>query len=477
MGDFGKKLVLGAALLAACGQVKDPNAQTDARPMVDAEIDAPPSTKIAITPEVPRTLDDLVASVTEGPAPATPTWRWSLDGTERTDLLTETVANDQTTKGQVWKVELLDGTEVKASAEVTIANSPPTAPTVTYSAAAPTASLPFRCLATGSVDDDGDAVTYSATWTQNGNAFASTSTTTFPADTIGGAFTKVNDVFRCTVTASDGTDSTVADAGDAAAMACRVYGTTQTLNANGTAPNGTLQTFTIPAGVCSVRIEVAGGKGGLAQGSATNTNGARMIGTFTVTEGDTLKVLVGQAAAGTTPLAGGGGTFVTTMANAPLIIAGGGGSSGCFAATCTITDAETMGRIVTSGGTAVTSAGVPIVARATGGAGGNINAGALCGGGGGLTTNGAGPGGGFAFVNGGAGANANDTQGVGGYGGGGARAGSFGEGGGGGYSGGSCGNTSGTWAGCGGGGSINNGVNQSNTAGINAGAGYARFTY
>lgn len=471
MGDFGKKLVLGAALLAACGQVKDPNAQTDARPMVDAEIDAPPSTKIAITPEVPRTLDDLVASVTEGPAPATPTWRWSLDGTERTDLLTETVANDQTTKGQVWKVELLDGTEVKASAEVTIANSPPTAPTVTYSAAAPTASLPFRCLATGSVDDDGDAVTYSATWTQNGNAFASTSTTTFPADTIGGAFTKVNDVFRCTVTASDGTDSTVADAGDAAAMACRVYGTSQTLNPNGTAATGTIQTFTVPAGVCSVRIEVAGAKGGPGTGSATNTNGARMIGTFAVTEGTPLKVLVGQMPGGSSSLGGGGGTFVTTMANAPMIIAGGGGSNGCFITGCNITDAELMGRITTSGGTAN---GVP---RADNGNGGNISAGAFTNAGAGLLTNGQGSNAALAFVNGGTGGGLSTESGIGGFGGGGGRSGSFGEGGGGGYSGGSCGNTANGWFGCGGGGSINNGVNQSNTPGINAGAGYARFTY
>lgn len=480
MGSFAK-LVLFTGLLGACGEVVDPNARPDAPPSgSDAAADAPANAvTIQIAPEMPRTLDDLVASVTAGEMPATATWRWTLNGTERVDLTTETVANDQTTKGEVWKVELLDGTEVLATTEVTIQNSPPSAPTVTYSSATPTASLPFRCIATGSVDDDGDPITYAASWTQNGNAFASTSTTTFPADTVGGAFTKVSDVFRCTVAASDGTDMTIVDGDNAAAMACRVYGTSTTLNPNGTGSTGTIQTFTIPAGVCSVRIEVAGAKGGVVTtqaGKGMNNNGARMIGTFAVTEGSALKVLVGQLPTGG-PYAGGGGTFVTTMTNTPMIIAGGGGSNFCSGGGCTISDVELMGRIVTSGGT---TGGV---ARADNGQGGNIFAGSFAGAGAGLLTNGQGATPALAFVNGGGGGGSPTDTGNGGFGGGGGRNGTYGEGGGGGYSGGSCANNPNAtnpdlrWLGCGGGGSYNNGASPSNTAGINTGAGYARFTY
>ncbi len=460
--------------MSACGEVK--GAQPDAPP-IDAEIDAPPALAIAIAPAMPKTRDDLIASVTAGTPPTTPTWRWSLNGTERSDLTTETVGNDQTTKGEVWKVELLDGTEVKAFTEVTIANSPPSAPTVTYNPATPTASLPIRCLATGSTDDDGDTVVYSATWTNNGNAFASTSTTAFPADTVGGAFTKVNDVFHCTVVASDGVDSTIGDPGVAAAAACRVYGTATTLNPSGTGPTGTVQTFTVPAGVCSVRIEVAGAKGGNVTTivGRNNNNGARMIGTFAVTEGTPLKVMVGQLPTGSGPYAGGGGTFVTTMANAPMIIAGGGGSNFCSGGMCPITDAELMGRIVTSGGTPDPQ----VTARADNGNGGNTLPGSFANAGGGLLTSGQGPNGGVSFVGGGTGGGLPTETGVGGYGGGGGRSGNYGEGGGGGYSGGSCANDGvmGPWKGCGGGGSYNNGATQANTAGINTGAGYARFTY
>ena len=76
----------------------------------------------------------------------------------------------------------------------------------------------------------------------------------------------------------------------------------------------------------------------------------------------------------------------------------------------------------------------------------------------------------------------------GGFGGGGARAGLWGQGGGGGYSGGSCGDTftppvppattgTGTWAGCGGGGSLNTGMLQTNTAGAVSGNGYVKITW
>jgi hypothetical protein len=218
---------------------------------------------------------------------------------------------------------------------------------------------------------------------------------------------------------------------------------------------GSIVNWTVPAGVTAAIIEASGAGGG------SGTLGARMRGTFTVTPGSALKVLVGGAPSG---MAGGGGSFVTLSNNTPLIVAGAGGHK--FEGSCSAT--EMNGRTTTSGGTCGSTP------RADNGNGGNVGF-STSGGGGGLLTNGQGTAGGTAFVNGGT--IVSDGSNIGGFGGGGARTGSFGEGAGGGYSGGSCGNISGGWFGCGGGGSFNGGSNQSNSAGVQSGNGIVTITY
>ena len=53
--------------------------------------------------------------------------------------------------------------------------------------------------------------------------------------------------------------------------------------------------------------------------------GAYMSGEFILSEGDVLKILVGQQGSGSSSAAGGGGgTFVATDSNTPLLVAGGG---------------------------------------------------------------------------------------------------------------------------------------------------------
>ena len=87
------------------------------------------------------------------------------------------------------------------------------------------------------------------------------------------------------------------------------------------------------------RIEVvgAGGGNGFNNGSTTIANyggyGTRMAGDLGLSEGDVIKVLVGQKGFEETsythrPGGGGGGTFVTYGDNTPLIIAGGGSGGG-----------------------------------------------------------------------------------------------------------------------------------------------------
>ncbi len=234
---------------------------------------------------------------------------------------------------------------------------------------------------------------------------------------------------------------------------------------------GNIVTYTVPDGVTNIRIVARGAQGG------NNTNslfpsglGAEIRGTFAVSGGTQLKILVGQDPSGTGN-GGGGGSFVTLLDNTPLIIAGGGGGSGDGN-----DSPEKHGKAIESGGMGSGDGG-------NGGIGGNGGTlgpnSAQSGAGGGLLTNGsdgfAVGSGGKAFINGGAGANVG--LGVGGFGGGGNGSLVVIGGGGGGYSGGgSAGNNGGGLGGGGGGlggggGSFNAGSDPQAFAGVHSGNG------
>ena len=97
------------------------------------------------------------------------------------------------------------------------------------------------------------------------------------------------------------------------------------------------------------RIEAVGAAGGYGKNSNNGQyrgRGAKMVGNFSLSKGETIRILVGQEgginhadyAAG-----GGGGTFVVRGSKTPLIVAGGGGGmeqaksryAGCDASTST----------------------------------------------------------------------------------------------------------------------------------------------
>ena len=81
------------------------------------------------------------------------------------------------------------------------------------------------------------------------------------------------------------------------------------------------------------RIEAVGAAGGYDKTSNSaqyRGRGARMVGTFSLSKGEVIQILVGQEG-GRNKLSitagGGGGTFVVRGSNTPLIIAGGGGGA------------------------------------------------------------------------------------------------------------------------------------------------------
>ncbi len=251
---------------------------------------------------------------------------------------------------------------------------------------------------------------------------------------------------------------------------CNLIHTTTTFSAT-----GSIQTFTVGCGISSMTITANGGQGGsVNNGQYIGGYGAQMIGTFTVTPGEVLTILVGKAGVGTpntTSAGGGGGGSYVLNNNNILIIAGGGGGRRDTGPVGTI--ANSMGNSLTNGQNSYDNSG----AGGTGGNGGSSgepNGSGTGGPGGGYTTNGgldgspSGGGPGFSYLNGstpGAGCTSGtEVGGAGGYGGGGG--GTFcyrgTAGGGGGYSGGGTGIND---AGGGGGGSINNGANPINTTG------------
>lgn len=234
-----------------------------------------------------------------------------------------------------------------------------------------------------------------------------------------------------------------------------------------------IQLWTVPV-TGSYTITAKGARGGA--GSAGTSLAASCTGTFSLTQGDIIKIMVGQAGAngssgcGTAKGGGGGGTFVTTNADSPLIVAGGGGGASADYRN-TLYNANPSN---TSGNQGQDGGG----AGGTGGSGGGytgscVNGGA---GGGGLNSDGATPlsyplSAGKAFVNGGQGGSGFADYGTaganGGFGGGGGAS-TYQGGGGGGYSGGGGGGvvtcSCSFIGGGGGGGSYNNGASQTNTS-------------
>lgn len=253
---------------------------------------------------------------------------------------------------------------------------------------------------------------------------------------------------------------------------------TVTFNNTSTGRFGSVQTWTVPAGICTVQIEAWGAKGG----GSNAGNGAYVKGEFSVTPGETLNIMVGQMGGltnqGNYVGGGGGGTFVYRNVNDPfpLVAAGGGGGKSEHA---------------TGGpGSATTSPtpGIGGSGTASGGSGGNGGSG-----GANVGNYSSGSGGAGWLSDGNTGVQLREpianTQGIaprnggqggifghntyinadGGYGGGAGGVDNSGAGGGGGgWNGGGGANnyTSGQWGAGGGGGSYNGGTNQTNQAGV-----------
>jgi hypothetical protein len=249
---------------------------------------------------------------------------------------------------------------------------------------------------------------------------------------------------------------------------CRTaYSTTwDESDANFTVASG-IQKWTVPA-TGNYRITTVGA-GGASGASGSGGKGVSLSGTFLLTEGEFIYLLVGQKGTYVSYVAGGGGgSFVYRNVNDafPLIAAGGGGGGGSFD-----TSSGSQNGMDAETGTAGSNGNAMPNGKGTGGNGGTTATTSYyaLGGAGWLsngnlsnrscTNNGVAA---LAPRNGGTGGNSNQAGTFGGFGGGGApamRCGAIGGGGGGGFSGGGPGGeaVAGNYSGGGGGGSYNSG--------------------
>jgi hypothetical protein len=94
---------------------------------------------------------------------------------------------------------------------------------------------------------------------------------------------------------------------------------------------GSLQTYTVPADVNQIQITTKGASGGEGGhiSSGTGGFGASIQGTYDVTPGEVLNIMVGEEGEGAQYVGGGGGgTFVWEDATGQLLSAAGGGGGG-----------------------------------------------------------------------------------------------------------------------------------------------------
>jgi len=396
------------------------------------------------------------------------------------------------------------GASVSGSVSVIVDNRAPSSPVLSISPSNPIEGQDdLLCnIDVHSTEPDGESVSYTYSWEQDGNS------TSYSTDTIAASLTTTGEEWTCLVTPSDGvldgipgsvsiTIAALDSDGDGVLDPddlCEGYDDNLDGNNNGLPDDcetsfsytysGSIETWTVPSSVTMVSFAAYGAQGANGNGGGGGA-GAIIQGTFAVTPGDSYEIMVGQHPTinyGTdghngNSTGGGGGTFVA-LNGTPIIIAGGGGGGGAVTGGQNAETGENGGNGLGGGGASGGSAGQ----------GGSSNGGNNAGrsGGGFYSDGGVPPGDGgvycsacsgsraYSFLNGGAGGPQGPHHGPGGFGGGGC-GGNYGGGGGGGYSGGGGGSSNGY--GGGGGGSFveSGGTNTSSSVG-NAGNGYLLIT-
>lgn len=165
---------------------------------------APTLSRVDITPLVPVTGDELVATPTasdpEGDA-LTYEWTWTKDGVVQADLVTDQVSAGRVRRGETWTAaatasDALSTSEARDDS-VAVGNAAPVAESADITPS-PLTVASAASAALGATDADGDAVSWSTSWTVNGVAAGT------GASLSAAAFSR-GDTVAFSATPSDGT--------------------------------------------------------------------------------------------------------------------------------------------------------------------------------------------------------------------------------------------------------------------------------
>lgn len=177
---------------------------------VNIDNSAPSLDSVQITPSSPDTSNDLTATGSgwfdqDSDAEAY-IYEWVKNGTVDAAETTNVYPAAKTEKGDELQVRLTpydaytDGTTV-SSATVTVINGLPTAPVVAITPTSPDPSDNLYCgMVTSSTDVDGDRISYSYNWYQDGTL------TPWTTNTVSSAYTAHGEGWECVVTPNDGED-------------------------------------------------------------------------------------------------------------------------------------------------------------------------------------------------------------------------------------------------------------------------------
>ena len=173
-------------------------------------VTTPEVLSLSLRPDPVYTNDRLTAEAVMSDG-AEIVWSWSVEGVSVGETTSELNGRIWFDKNQEVTVTAtpVDGatTGLAVSANITVSNSIPGAPVVAIRPATPVAGEDaLRCVIDShSSDDDGDIISYTASWTVDGASHETgLSTTSFSADTVDASQTSAGEVWVCTVTPSDG---------------------------------------------------------------------------------------------------------------------------------------------------------------------------------------------------------------------------------------------------------------------------------
>lgn len=371
--------LVGCGGLSVDAKLIEQGTPDSAEPENSADSDPPQIVEMVLSPNPVYTNDVLVAEVNQIPSDAQLVYEWHVvnvpaDGADnivQSGSEASLAGASYFERGQVVYVAVTAehngmSSETLLSEEISISNSPPTAPTLSIGPSPGVAGFDdIRCaVELPSSDADGDTVKYAYEWyAPNGSlvfgeppspkqeSILSADLTgegawkcrVIPSDRVeSGAFAEIGVILEPPSFAYPFTSHSFTTCGQSgwdgpSISQCQGQYSSETWASDNQffEVNDGIQSWLVPAsGV--YEIQVSGAQGGPNHCGDAGGLGAEMQGEFVLEQGDWLNIIVGQAglisSSGNCANGGGGGgggSFVwLDGASTPLIVAGGGGGSG-----------------------------------------------------------------------------------------------------------------------------------------------------